>query len=115
MELYIVRHAWAGHFGDPQWPDDTKRPLTEKGKKRFAVMADILVERGVEPTLIAASPMLRCRQTADILAANLDGRTKVIEREELLPKGDFESLWAWTCASSAAPGNRVGGTLPAGQ
>ncbi|MCC6123784.1 MAG: histidine phosphatase family protein [Pirellulales bacterium] len=96
MDLYIIRHAWAGHFGDPQWPDDSKRPLTEKGKKRFAVMADILVERGVEPTIIAASPMLRCRQTADILADQLTGRAEVVEQEDLLPEGNIESLLEWT-------------------
>jgi phosphohistidine phosphatase len=96
MDLYIIRHAWAGHFGDPQWPDDSKRPLTEKGKARFADVAGVLVERGVEPTLIATSPMLRCRQTADILAANLAGHAEVVERPELLPEGDFERLWAWT-------------------
>ena len=26
MDLYIIRHAWAGHFGDPAWPDDSQRP-----------------------------------------------------------------------------------------
>jgi phosphohistidine phosphatase len=96
MDLYIFRHAWAGHFGDPQWPDDSKRPLIEKGKKRFAVMADVLAERGVEPTLIASSPMLRCRQTAEILAENLAGRAEVFEQADLLPEGDFERLMAWT-------------------
>jgi phosphohistidine phosphatase len=96
MELYIIRHAWAGHYGDPHWPDDSKRPLTERGKKRFAEMACILAERGVEPTLIASSPMVRCRQTADLLAEQLAGKAKIIERMELLPDGDFESLLAWT-------------------
>jgi phosphohistidine phosphatase len=96
MDLYIIRHAWAGHFGDPQWPDDSKRPLTEKGKNRFAVMADILVDRGVEPTIIAASPMLRCRQTADILAEQLAGRAEVVEQEDLLPEGNIENLLEWT-------------------
>jgi phosphohistidine phosphatase len=96
VDLYIIRHAWAGQYGDPQWPDDAKRPLTEKGKKRFAIMADILVERGVGPTLIVTSPMLRCRQTGEILAEILAGRTELLEQAELLPEGDFERLLAWT-------------------
>ena len=33
-ELYIVRHAIAAERGD-DWPDDDKRPLTEKGIARF--------------------------------------------------------------------------------
>ena len=52
-------------------------------------MADVLVERGVEPTIIATSPMLRCRQTADILAENLAGRAEVFEQTELLAGGRF--------------------------
>lgn len=96
MDLYIIRHAWAGQFGDPAWLDDTKRPLTEKGKQRFALMADILVDRGVEPTIIATSPMLRCRQTAEIMAEMLDGRAEIFEQAELLPDGDFQRLCQWT-------------------
>ena len=96
MDLYIIRHAWAGHFGDPAWPDDSKRPLTEKGKKRFGEFAAALTRRGVEPTIIAASPMLRCRQTAEILATHLAHRAEVIQQKELLPEGDFESLLEWT-------------------
>jgi phosphohistidine phosphatase len=97
MNLYIIRHAWAGQYGDPRWPDDTQRPLTDYGKTRFADMVDLLVERGVEPTVIATSPMLRCRQTGEILAAAMDGRAELLEQKELLPDGDFEKLWAWTC------------------
>jgi phosphohistidine phosphatase len=101
MDLYIIRHAWAGQSGDPKWPDDSKRPLTKQGKERFETMADILIERGMEPTIMATSPMVRCRQTAEILSANLTGRVEVVERSELLPEGDFESLWRWTTEQAA--------------
>jgi phosphohistidine phosphatase len=96
MDLYIIRHAWAGQYGDPEWPDDTQRPLTKKGRKRFAAMVNILSERDVTPSLVAASPMVRCRQTAEILAEQLIERPEIIERPELLPQGDFSSLLAWT-------------------
>ena len=33
-ELYLVRHAIAAERGS-EWPDDTKRPLTERGISRF--------------------------------------------------------------------------------
>ena len=33
-DIYIVRHAIAAERGD-EWPDDTKRPLTETGTTRF--------------------------------------------------------------------------------
>ena len=96
MDLYIIRHAWAGEYGDPQWPDDAQRPLTKKGRKRFADMVDILSRRGVEPSIIATSPAVRCRETAQILAEGLIDRAEVIDRQELLPHGDLDSLLKWT-------------------
>ena len=96
MDLYIIRHAWAGQYGDPQWPDDAQRPLTKKGRKRFAALVGILSRRGVEPSLIATSPMVRCRETAQILSEGLIDRAEVIERQELLPHGDLDSLLTWT-------------------
>jgi phosphohistidine phosphatase len=101
MNLYIIRHAWAERSGNPKWPDDFQRPLTEKGKRRFAEMACILAERGVEPTLIVTSPMVRCRQTADILAEQISRRVEIAERPELLPDGDVEDLVAWTAEQIA--------------
>jgi phosphohistidine phosphatase len=101
MDLYIVRHAWAVQFGDPQWPDDRKRPLTEDGKKRFAVFSSLLAERGVLPTRIATSPMVRCVQTAQILAEAMPQPAEVTQREELLPDGDIDSLLSWTAKQAA--------------
>jgi phosphohistidine phosphatase len=96
MDLYIIRHAWAEEYGDPRWPDDSDRPLTAKGCERFAAMVEILSQRGVEPTLIASSPMVRCRETAQILSGGLSKRPKIIVRDELLPQGDVKNLLQWT-------------------
>jgi phosphohistidine phosphatase len=101
MDLYIARHAWAGEFGDPQWPDDRQRPLTEEGKRRFATLAAMLADREMAPTLIAASPMVRCVQTAKILGKAMPGPVEIVEREELLPHGDLESLIAWTARQAS--------------
>ncbi|MGA2059020.1 MAG: histidine phosphatase family protein [Thermoguttaceae bacterium] len=96
MDLYIIRHAWAGEYGDPEWPDDAQRPLTKKGRNRFAAMVGILSRRGMEPSIIATSPTVRCRETAQILTEGLMDRPEVIDRQELLPHGDLESLLKWT-------------------
>lgn len=96
MDLFIIRHAWAGQRGDPKWPDDTQRPLTKKGGQRFANMVDSMSKRGMEPSLVATSPMVRCMQTAQILAENLLEEPEIVKREELLPGGDLSSLLSWT-------------------
>jgi phosphohistidine phosphatase len=94
MDLYIVRHAWAADRDDPQWSDDV-RPLTEAGRKRFAQMAATLVDRGMKPELIATSPLVRCVETARLLAAAAE-KAQVVELDELRPGSDVDSLLRWT-------------------
>lgn len=96
MILYIIRHAWAGHYGDPEWPDDHQRPLTAEGRKRFAGVVGKLAGRGFRPQRIATSPLVRCRQTAEIVAEGVSGSPSVILRRELEPGTDLEGLLKWT-------------------
>jgi len=96
MLLYIIRHAWAYHYGDPRWPDDTQRPLSEKGCKRFTGIVDCMVERGFAPQIIATSPLVRCRQTADLVAEGILEPADVVELDALEPGSDLEALLAWT-------------------
>ena len=60
MLLYLVRHAYAGQHGDPRYRDDSLRPLTTKGRKRFRRVIKKLSQRGFGPTLVATSPFVRC-------------------------------------------------------
>jgi 8-oxo-(d)GTP phosphatase len=64
--LYLVRH---GAAGDRQsWNgEDRLRPLSSKGARQAAGLANTLADRGVEA--IFSSPYLRCVQTVDPLAA----------------------------------------------
>jgi phosphohistidine phosphatase len=96
MDLYIIRHAWAGQFGDPQWPDDRLRPLTPEGRQRFVQVIEKLAARGFAPRLVATSPMLRCRETAEIVAASSADAPQVIAIDALLPGGDVDELAEWT-------------------
>lgn len=66
MTVYLVRHAIAEPRG-PVWPDDTERPLTARGTARMRAIAERLADRGVQVDRIVSSPLLRARQTADIL------------------------------------------------
>jgi phosphohistidine phosphatase len=96
MMIYIVRHAWAYHHGDARWPDDSQRPLEAKGAKRFRRVVERLVEGGFDPAIVATSPYVRCRQTADIVAELVAGSPEVVELEALQPGSDFEALVDWT-------------------
>ena len=96
MDLYIVRHAQAGHLGNPNWPDDGKRPLTKEGKERFSRVVEKLVDRGCTPDAIATSPLLRCLQTAQLLAEALPDQPEVTELDALRPGSDLDGLLQWT-------------------
>jgi phosphohistidine phosphatase len=108
MLLYIVRHAPAGQHGDPRYPNDSLRPLTGKGKRRFGRLVRRLVEHGLAPTLVVTSPLLRCRQTAEILVAGAHDAPKLLERDELAPGEDWQDLIDWTNAQGDAEAAWVG-------
>ena len=75
-EIYLVRHAIAAERGD-DWPDDTKRPLTEQGISKFKEAVSGLKELDAVIEEIFTSPLVRARQTADLLAAGVSGRPTV--------------------------------------
>jgi phosphohistidine phosphatase len=91
--LYIVRHAIAEERGD-RFPDDSLRPLSAKGIERFQKVARGLRALDVSFDRILTSPLVRARQTADILAQEVEGRPDVLEVRGLVPDGTFEDMCA---------------------
>ncbi len=96
MFIFIARHAWAGEYGDPRWPDDSLRELTSDGIQRYTKVVKTLVDRGFNPERIATSPYARCRQTAEIIASYATSKPKIDELEALEPGSDFESVLEWS-------------------
>ena len=96
MMLYLVRHAFAGQHGDPRYPDDGLRPLTSKGRKRFRRLVKKLARRGFAPVIVATSPLVRCRQTADEIADRFDLSEPPVELAALEPGSQLDPLVEWT-------------------
>jgi phosphohistidine phosphatase len=71
MKLYFVRHGLS-EDRETWTEDDSLRPLTKQGIARMKVSAETIKRLGVKPGLILTSPLVRARQTADILGAALD-------------------------------------------
>lgn len=65
MDLILWRHAEA--VPERAGLSDPDRPLTPKGERQAARMAEWLNHRLAHSTRILASPALRCRQTARAL------------------------------------------------
>jgi phosphohistidine phosphatase len=93
VELYLVRHAIAAPRGE-DWPDDDKRPLTARGISRFREAVEGLRKIGVEIDEIFTSPLIRARQTADLLAGGLPGSPVVRVLDALGPGHEPRSVLA---------------------
>jgi phosphohistidine phosphatase len=103
-ELYLVRHAVAADRG-PEWPDDTKRPLTERGISRFKEVVKGLRRLDVEIDEVFTSPLIRTRQTADLLSEGLEGKPPVKVLDALAP--GHTSAAVMTQLAKAAKRRRV--------
>ncbi|HZI89244.1 MAG TPA: phosphohistidine phosphatase SixA [Candidatus Polarisedimenticolia bacterium] len=89
MELLIVRHAIAVEHGDPAYKRDEDRPLTPEGMHKFRLAARGLKEFADAPDRIVSSPLVRARQTAEILRDAIAPKLKIEYCEDLVPSGDF--------------------------
>jgi phosphohistidine phosphatase len=85
-ELYLIRHGLAEEHG-PAWPDDSKRPLSEQGVTRLRRSARGLKQLEVTFDVILTSPLVRARQTADVIAAASDPMPPLVVVEALAPGG----------------------------
>lgn len=92
FELYLVRHAIAAPRGD-EYPDDSKRPLTSQGMARFRKGAKALDALGMSVSVVLTSPLVRTRQTADILAGYLSGKPPVVATDSLAPAGTIAAIY----------------------
>jgi len=105
IELYLIRHGIAEERG-PEWPDDAKRPLTRKGELRMREEASGLAALGVTLDLVLTSPLMRARQTAEIVARGLPGKPRVEVIDSLSPASAY-SAFVKDLAAHAGP-SRVG-------
>ncbi len=78
MRCYFLRHGLAGDPGRWQGPD-AERPLTDEGRERMAREAKTIDELGLGLDAIVTSPLVRAKQTAQIVAERLKMNDRLIE------------------------------------
>jgi len=82
MKLYFLRH------GEADWPDwkkaDAERPLTQRGRKEMAKIAEFLKGLDLDLDQIVTSPFARAKQTAEIVADRLKIK---LQRDLILEPG----------------------------
>ena len=79
VELCLLRHSHAGDSATWAGPDEI-RPLTEKGRRQAERLGRLLAAAGFAPDVVLTSPLVRARETAEIVAELLGVRVRVDPR-----------------------------------
>lgn len=88
MKVYLVQH------GIPKSEfEDSRRPLSDTGKKEVEEVAKILKKSGIRVIKIFHSGKLRAKETAEILGKYLEPESGIVESEGLNPL-DPPQIWA---------------------
>src|SRR6059036_3205121 len=92
MNLYIMRHGIALPTDDPSVAHDGERPLSNKGVRRMRKAAKGLRRLNIPFDSVLTSPLLRARQTAEIVASTLGIEARLEEISGLAPESTLEHL-----------------------
>ena len=92
MLVVLFRHGPAGRRDASRWPDDSLRPLTERGKERTREAVRGLGRLLKKTPLVITSPLLRATQSADIVHKLLDGKKDVETLDALRPGGSLRAV-----------------------
>ena len=92
MKLYFLRHAEA-----LDGADDAARPLSPHGRKQAACIAEFLKAAGVEFDAAYSSPLVRARQTSEIVLEICDGvnRSQAHVADALLNEASQVAFSRW--------------------
>ena len=93
LRLYFLRHGQAGSRTEWQ-EDDSARPLTTEGKRRMKREAATMRKLVLPLDLIVSSPLIRARQTAEIVAETLGLTARLVTDSRLEPGFDPRQLKA---------------------
>jgi phosphohistidine phosphatase len=92
MNLYILRHGIAVEHGAAGYKNDDERPLTGKGERKMWKIADAIKEMEISFDSIFSSPLVRARQTAEIVAEALKCKKRLELTDTLSPQQSAKPL-----------------------
>lgn len=95
MQIYLLRHGIAENsaHGKP----DADRALTGEGEEKLRRVLARAHAAGVAPSLILSSPYRRAMETAEIAAAVLQYKDKVVKTPSLVPDASPCDTWEEIC------------------
>jgi phosphohistidine phosphatase len=87
MNIYLLRHGLAVEPGTADYGRDSERWLTPKGERKLWKSTQAMAGLDLTFDLILSSPLVRARQTADIVAEAFGARKKIELCDALSPGG----------------------------
>ena len=105
MKLLLLRHAVAEDRATfaASGKEDRFRPLTEDGRRKMRKIGDALARLLPDLALIATSPCVRTRDSAEILARACPEQPVISELAELAPAGSPAALLKFLQAQKSLP------------
>ncbi len=91
LELYIIRHGFAGTSLEDEAMDDD-RPLKKKGKEKMKSLAKGLKGMNICFDVVMTSPLLRAKESAEILNAYCSINNEVTVTDLLKPDASYQKL-----------------------
>lgn len=89
MNLYLIRHGETEWNAEGRLQGQTDVPLNCKGIEQMRQVAKEMKRMGIGADLIVTSPLIRARQSADIVSSVLDYKGKDVVVEPLLTERSF--------------------------
>lgn len=114
MRLLLLRHAIAEdrEAFARTGRDDRLRPLTEEGRKKLRKGTAALARLVPDLALVATSPLLRARESAEILTRELGRKLVFSEVADLAPDGEMAGVVRFLQAQKAQPAVALVGHEP---
>jgi len=105
MNLFLLRHGLAVERDEIHFASDHLRPLTPKGKRQLRKIVAAMRAMELNFDVILSSPLVRARQTAEIVAADLKLKKRLDFVDELRPGSDARKLVQKIVGLKKAPVN----------
>ncbi len=93
MKLYLIRHGIAHNLYEEDITLDSQRKLTSQGKNQLKTIGTGLNRLKIQPDIICSSPLVRAKQTAEILAHTINFPKEIHTIASLAPGHSYSDLY----------------------
>lgn len=95
MEVILVRHGIAIDRATPGLKSDESRELTPEGIEKTRVVAQGLKKIGCVPGRIVSSPLIRAKETAEIVTSVIAPQHEIEIKKYLAPGKPLSNVISW--------------------